>query len=132
MKIGTLGEIIFEVSRETIMTLSKFSRTKSASLQTHNVHLKTGLVEFTGSSPETISFNIKASKYLGADPHDTYLMLREYMSNGTAVPFIVGNVIFGSYRWVVSKCKATYNYYDKKGNVTDMDISVTLTEYRKE
>ena len=110
MKIGTLGEVIFEVSRETIMTLTKFSRTKSASFQTHSVHLKTGLVEFTGSSPETISFNIKASKYLGATPHDTYLKLREYMSNGTAVPFIVGNVIFGSYRWVVSKCKATYKY----------------------
>ncbi len=131
MKIGTLGEVIFEVSSETIQTISKFSRTKSASFQTHSVHLKTGLLEFTGSDPETITFNIKSSRYLGADPHQTYLKLREYMSDGTAVQFIVGNVLYGSYRWVVSKCKATYNYYDKKGNVTDMDISVTLTEYRK-
>jgi len=130
--IGTLGDIVFEVSSRTIMTINKFSRSKSATFQTHSVHLRTGLLEFTGSEPESISMSIKISMYLGADPTYVYSKIAEYQTNGTAVSLVIGNEIYGSYKWVVSKCKATYNYYDKFGNVTDMDVSLTLTEYIKE
>ncbi len=132
MIIGTLGDIVFEVSSKTIMTINKFNRSKSTAFQTHGVHLRTGLIEFTGSEPESISISIKISRYLGADPLYVYSKIIDYQNNGTAVSLVIGNEIYGSYKWIVSKCKATYNYYDKVGNVTDVDASLTLTEYVKE
>lgn len=132
MIIGTLGDIVFEVSSKTIMTINKFSRSKSATFQSHSVHLRTGLLEFTGSEPESLSISIKISRYLGADPIYVYSKIAEYQTNGTAVSLVIGSEIYGSYKWVVSKCKAAYNYYDRFGNVTDMDVSLTLTEYVKE
>ena len=132
MKIGSLGDIVFEVSEKTIRTIRDASWSGSASIQLHERHLGSALAEFTGSNADTFSFSITVSKFLGADPMDVLSKIAQYEQNGTALLFMLGTTKYGRYRWIISKHTATLEHYDKAGNLASVDIKITLTEYTKE
>lgn len=132
MKVGRLGAVNFEVSSEVIKTIRDFSITHQATKQTHARHNRKGLVEFTGVDPAAVDFKILLSSYLGAPPLFTFAILKDYLENGKALILTIGGQTIGSYRWMITKLKASGEHYDTKGNVTTMDVSVSLIEYLKE
>lgn len=132
MKIGSLGDIIFEVSEDTIRTIRNASWSGSARLAEHQRHLQKSLVEFCGSDPDAITFSIQLSAYLGTDPKEYIKKLVAYEKNGTAVVLVLGAVKYGEYRWLIDKHKVNMDNYDGAGNLTSADVSVTLKEYIKE
>lgn len=132
MTIGSFGSIVFSVSTSRMKTIRDLSRSGSADIQTHKRHLNSDLPEFTGSGLETITFNMRLSKYLGvSNPKTDLKRLISYEQNGTPQYFVLGSETFGRYKWLVSKHKVTYEHYDEAGNAVTLDVAVTLTEYPK-
>ena len=131
MKIGCLGDIIFEVSDREIKTIRDASWSGSASISTHRRHLGDALQEFIGADPDSFEFKIRISRFLGADPLSDIAKLSEYERKGLAVTLTIGKQCYGKYKWLVKKHTVSFEHYDKTGNLIGADISVSLTEYTK-
>ena len=59
-KIGSLGEIAFEVSNyDRIFTLNNYSKSISANYAEHDVIGSKPILEFTGPKLQTISFDVR-------------------------------------------------------------------------
>lgn len=129
MKIGCLGDIIFEVSDSTIRTIQDATWSGSASIQTHSRHLDNALQEFVGIDPDGFTFNIRISKYLGADPLVDIPKLFDYERTGTALPLVIGKKAYGKDRWLIKSHKSTLETFDREGNLVSANVSITLTEY---
>lgn len=127
--IGCLGEIIFKVSDETILTLDNMTWSGSARYSTHQRHGINALTEFTGIDPDKITFSITLSAELGIDPLTEVVKLWNYERSGQAVPLVVGEKGYGKYRWNVVSHEEQMLSYDKDGNVMDATVSVSLQEY---
>lgn len=131
-KVGSLGDIVFEVSDSVVRTLRDLSLSGSARLQEHERHLQKSLVEFCGSDARTLSFRLRLSRYLGVDPETSKNRIIAYTESGTAVVFVLGVNKYGDYKWLIDKYKFDVENYDGKGNITSLDAIVTLKEYAKE
>ncbi len=129
MKIGCLGEIAFEVSSKEIKTIRDVAWSGSASISTHQRHLGNCLQEFVGIDPDSITFNIRISKYLGSDPLEDIGRIFEYERGGVAVRLVIGSKTYGKYKWLIKKHKTALEHFDKNGDLVGVDISLTLTEY---
>jgi hypothetical protein len=128
-QIGILGDIVFEVSDDVVKTLENVKWSGSARYAEHERHLQNTLTEYTGIDADGMTFDIKLSAFLGVNPLEELGKIWSYERNGTAVPFVIGEKIYGKYRWTVKKHDAKFERYDKTGNVTSMDVSITLLEY---
>ena len=129
MQIGCLGDIVFEVSSKTIKTFDRMQWSGSARYSEHQRHLSHALTEFTGLNPDTISFDMVLSLYLGVEPMAELVKLWNYERSGKAVPLVIGDKIYGKYRWTVKSHKTKMQTYDKRGNLTGATVSVELLEY---
>ncbi len=127
--IGCLGEIVFQVSERTLLTLNNLKWSGSARYATHQRHLTHALTEFTGLDPDKISFEMILSAELGIDPLTEIVKLWSYERSGQAVPFVVGEKGYGKYRWNVISHEEQMVSYDKAGNVMNATVSVNLQEY---
>lgn len=131
MKIGSLGSVVFTVSDSTVMTLRDMEVKNSASISVHKVHMRSGLAEFTGSDPQQITFKLRVSAFLGANPEAQIKRLEGYLRNGTQLTFVLGNKTYGRYRWLLESLSQDVEYFDRRGNVTQCDLSISLREYLK-
>ena len=127
--IGCLGEMVFIVSEETILTLDNMTWSGSARYATHQRHLANALTEFTGIDPDKISFDMVLSASLGVDPLQEVVKLWGYERSGQAVFLTIGEKGYGKYRWNVVSHEEKMVSYDQKGNMTAATVSVHLQEY---
>lgn len=132
MTVGTLGDIAFEVTSDTIMTVSNFEWSGSAQWAVHNRHLGHALTEFTGLAPDEISFDIYISAYLGKNPMEELTRIWELERNGTPVPLTMGEHKYGKGLWVVQSHTVKAETTDREGDITGCTVSVKLLEYLKE
>ena len=131
MKVGALGKIVFKVSSKSIKTVRSVTYKGSANYSVHSRVNKKGLVEYTGSAPEQISFSMRVSKSLGVSPWASISLLSGYVNSGVAVTFVLGSKKYGSYKWLVKSYDVKCEEFDKSGNLIGADIAVTLVEYVK-
>ncbi len=132
MRIGTLGNLVFQVSSETVQTIDDLQWSGSAQYSTHQRHLGKGLLEFTGVDPDDLSFSIFLSRSLGVEPEESLALLRQYERNGTTLPFSLGSRPYGEYRWVIVSHKVQVTQFDGRGRIAAATVSVSLREYIKE
>lgn len=128
-QIGCLGDIIFTVSSEQVETINSMIWSGSARYGTHKRHVSNALTEFTGLDPDTISFDITLSIYLGVDPMGELVKIWTYERAGTTLPLVIGEKSYGKYRWCIENHKIKMETYDKAGNLTGATVSVNLLEY---
>ena len=131
MQIGCLGNITFEVSDSVLKTIRGASWSGSANIQSHARHLDVALPEFVGVEPDSFTFSIRISKNLGADPVKDIEKIIEYERNGIALFLTIGTISYGSYKWLIQKHKITFEQYERNGDLSGVDISITLKEYPK-
>ena len=127
--VGYLGKVVFFATEGAIKTIENFQWTAKAKYATHDRHMKSQLIEFTGLEAQDITFDILLSSFLGVDPMTEYKELRKYMDAGTAIPFKLGSHAYGHYRWVITALPLEGKVTDKKGNWIEAKVSVTLKEY---
>ncbi len=131
MKIGSLGDILFEVSTDKIQTLRNAQYSGSALIQQHQLHLGTALAEFMGDAAQTFTFSIRVSEYLGASPKDVINKICKYTRDGEALKLVIGKYKIGRNKWLINSYQVLFELYNKVGNFTSADITLTLTEYAR-
>jgi len=129
MQIGCLGDIAFQVSADTVRTISDMTWSGSANYSTHSRHLTDALVEFTGLAPDAISFDVTLSAYWGVSPMADIVKIWDYERSGRALPLVLGSKAYGKYRWVINSHKIKMQTFDGHGNLTSATVSLSLTEY---
>lgn len=127
--IGTLGDIVFEVSDRQILTFSGLSRNVGAKYQTHSRVGQSPILEFTGEDVETISLSVKLSAFLGTDPERTADQINEACRSGTAMRLILGKKRIGAAMWVITKAATKYKHIDNIGNILSLEMSLSLSAY---
>lgn len=132
MKVGALGDLIFETSANLIRTIGSMQSSGSARYATHDRHLGRGLAEFCGTDPEDITITVTLARWLGAEPENSLSLVRQYEREGTALPFILGGKTIGDYRWVITGHKVTVFAFDGRGGMAGADVTISLREYQKE
>lgn len=128
MKVGCLGDIVFQVSDDVIKTFQKFEHSGSARLSTHNLQGRRGVVEYTGADPETVSLSFRLSKYLGVDPYFDLHRVENYCREGVALRLMIGTYQVGD-RWLIKSFKYTGERFDGRGDLIDASVSVSLLGY---
>lgn len=131
MKVGCLGEIVFSVSDNLVQTLNNAQWSGSARYATHQRHLKDALTEFCGLEPDTFSFDMVLSAFLGVNPQTEINKIWQYERSGEALSLVIGNKAYGKYRWNIVSHKAKMQHYDKEGNLLHATVSINLQEYLK-
>lgn len=132
--VGLMGDtdansILFQVSDQTIETLSEWEWSGSANYATHQLHGHQALTEFTSLNPDQMSFEIILSWELGTDPLKTWWELCKLMRTGHAVPLTIGVHPYGYYRWSIVDMKNKIEYTDGEGNLYLIRVTLTLQEY---
>lgn len=128
-QVGVLGDVTFQVSDQTVHTLSNWQWSGSARYATHNRHGYHALTEFTGLDPDQITFDLQLFQELGVDPMTEIVKLWKYEREGTAVPLTIGQHCYGKYRWTIISHEMQIDNTDKEGNLKGAVVSVTLQEY---
>ena len=128
-QIGCLGDVAFRVSSEAIETINNMVISMSANYATHERHRTYALTEFTGVDASKISFDMELSRYLGIRPLAEIKKLRKYLREGTALPLVLGDHVYGKYCWTIQALKVNAQGHDRNGNLERATVSVTLLEY---
>lgn len=127
--IGQLGDYEFEVSAQSIKTFDGLKMSEGASWTEHKVLGRKGLLEFTGLNAGSLSLKISLNENLGVEPLEEIAAFREYMEEGAAVIFMLGDEVIGSDYWVIESLDEEYSEIDSKGRVRRADLNLKLKEY---
>lgn len=131
MKVGSLGDIVFEVRDDKIITPRNVKWTDTANFAEHSRHCSTTLVEYVGDKPDTITLLLKLSDYLGVKTMEQLKKLKAYKRSGKTLRLIIGKKPYGRWKWVITKISVSMEYSDKRGNLTQADVQISLKEYIK-
>ncbi len=130
--VGCLGDIPFHVSSKTVQTFKNLVWSGGAKYSTHDRHLGNALTEFTGLKPDSVTFDMELSAFLGVNPMNAITKLWAYERQGAAVPLVIGTHAYGKYRWSVVSHKIKAKNHDVDGDILTATVSVTLQEYLRE
>ena len=127
--IGQLGDYEFEVSARSVKTFDGLKLSESASWTEHKVLGRKGLLEFTGLNAGSVSLKMRLDESFGVDVLEEISAFREYMTEGTALVFMLGEEVIGTDYWVIESLNEEYARIDGKGRVISAELSVNLKEY---
>lgn len=128
MRTGMLGDVPFEVTDKTCRTIRNLARSNKANYSTHKLVAKKGILEFTGVDPETITFEVYYSAWLGSNPETWRKKLVKLLEKGKALTFVLGTWPIGT-QWVIESLSFNTEYYYKDGTPADYKASISLKEY---
>jgi len=127
--IGTLGDIVFSVSKNTISTFESMKWDTSTKYATHDRHLQQGLLEFLGTDPGSINFSMYLSVLLGTNPMTEIIKILTAERTGKTMRLIVGEKAYGTYKWVIVSSSKSLEKFDNKGNLWIAKVDISLKEY---
>lgn len=127
--IGSLGDIVFEVSSRGVITFDGMKRNTKARYGNHEIAGQKPLLEYLGPDGEEISFIMRLSTNWGADPAEEAGKLRELCGKGEAMYLIIGNQTIGENMWVIESVGESLETVDNSGRVIVSEVDVTLKEY---
>jgi hypothetical protein len=129
MRIGMLGDIIFEVSDDVVRTINNAQWSGSARYATHQRHLTNAKTEFAGINPDQMKFDIVLSAYLGVNPQAEITKIWQYERSGRTLPLVIGRKGYGKFRWTITQHQIKLQHYDGEGDLTQATVTVNLQEY---
>lgn len=127
--IGTLGEIVFSVSRNQVKTFDGLKWESSAKYATHDRHLKDVLLEYTGTDADSISFTMLFSASLGVNPMEEIIKLLDAERTGKVMRLVIGSKAYGKNKWVITKTSKDLEKFDNQGNLLVAKVSISLKAY---
>ena len=131
MTVGSLGNIVFEVTPEQIETISNFTQSGSAAYSEHQRHAGNSLLEFVGRNADNIGFDIVLSSELGVNVQSEIDKIASAERNGEILKFVIGKKIYGRYRWVIKSHTVEIKHFDKNNEPLLANVNIKLTEYLK-
>ena len=127
--IGSLGDVVFEVSSEAVKSFDNLNMKFSAKYAQHDVHGGKGLLEFTGLDPTSLSLKVRLDMALGINPKDELTTLRDMLEAGQAIPFILDGEPQGWNLWVIEDLQEDHKVLNNTGMLILAEASLSLKEY---
>jgi phage protein U len=127
--IGTLGDVVFSVSKSQVSTFDGLKWNSSAKYSAHDRHLKDPLLEFTGNNADTISFSMYFSAFLGMNPIAEIAKLLTAERNGRVSRLVIGSKAYGKNKWVITSLSKDLERFDNKGNLLIAKVNISLQAY---
>ena len=93
--IGCLGDIVFQVSDQTVVTMNNWKWSGAAKYAVHERHGLRPLTELTGVEPDKITFEIQLRAELGVSPNKEAVKIWWYERKGTPLPLTIGKYAYG-------------------------------------
>ncbi len=128
MAIGTLGDIVFCVSKNTIKTFEGLQIESKTNYAKHTRHHKKPLLEFQYNEADTASLFIYLSVFLGVNPYEMQTKIDEYREEGKILSLVIGGKRYGT-KWVITSHSKGYNKIDNEGNLLIAESKLSLEEY---
>ncbi|MGG4444560.1 phage tail protein [Brevibacillus fortis] len=129
--IGSLGEVIFEVSSQRVRTFDDMTRNGSSRWVTHDIHRNKPIPEFVGPGLEEISLSIQLKASLGVDPEAELKTLRTKRDTGQRDLLVIGNKPVSTSQWVTESVSEQHKNYDGRGRLVSVNVELRLKEYPK-
>lgn len=128
-KIGSFGEVIFQVSPKKTQTFSDFQRNGSAKWDDHEVIGHKAISEFNSPGLEEITMTILFKAELGVNPIKQLEILRAMRDMGKVASFILGGKPISKNYWSIQSLTESHKVIDQKGNILEAELNITLREY---
>lgn len=128
MRIGSLGDVIFEVASGRVFTPQAFSMSREARFEDHVVQGSFARSEFLAPGLATGSLAITLRKELGCEPFEEVERLENMSVQGTVLRLIIAGKNLG--RWTIRKVDQSWKYLlgTDEGPMA-ISLSLELKEY---
>ncbi len=129
MIVASLGNsVFFEVSESTAQMIQALTWSSSANYSVHKLASRKGIIEFTGTNPEEITFEVELSAFLGTNPKKMLNAMTIMHDRGIHGIFILGTDQIGSNPWVIASIDREAEYYYRDGTVLAYKVKIKLME----
>ena len=128
-QLGTLGDIVFEVSDKTVRTFDAYTQTTAGRWAVHEPISANPRPEFLGPQQGEIAFEIHLSASLGIDPLAEKEKIEAIVREGKHAPFMLGLKPVSDGDWYIESCETTFVWVNGKGEVEYANMTVTVKEY---
>ena len=129
MFVGSLGELIFEVSHYKVLTFRDFKREGGAKYATHEVIGQPPKIEYLHRELEKLSLEIDLVKDLGINPAEEVEKIARMCNDGEANYLVMNGKVYGDCQWVIESYSEQVRYFGADGEVIASKVSLNLTEY---
>ena len=131
MYIGYMGDIVFVVSENYMITPTNYGRESSARWAEHNLLLRKPVSQFGGPGLEKLSFDIILDSDHGIGPEQQLKKLRKMRDTGAVFPLVIGGRPVTQNYWRLDSLKEGNCYWTPTGQLQQCIVSLQLTEYEE-
>ena len=131
MYIGYMGDIVFSVSANHMLTPSNYSRESEARWAEHGLLLRKPVSQFGEPGLEKLSFDIILDADHGINPADQLKKLRKMRDTGAVFPLVIGGKPVTQNYWLLDSLKEGNFYWTPDGQPQQCIVSLSLTEYEE-
>lgn len=128
MMVGSLGDVVFSVSVDEVKNIKSLSWKIAAAYQTHKMHGKKALLEYTGLDAQEMDIECEVSASLGVNPMDMINELAAMLEGHEAVSLILGEEVIGE-SWVLKDMSISAERFWKDGTLLAATIKLKIQEY---
>lgn len=128
-KIGSFGDVIFEVSQKKILTFKELEMKSSAKWDEHSIHRNKAKLEFDGPGLIDLNYTILLRAEQGINPMKEIAKLERIKNKGEAHLFILGQKPLAPNKFVIVDTSVDLKNIDQKGNILSAEVTLSLKEY---
>ena len=129
MYIGYMGDIVFVVSPDYMITPMDYERESAGRWTEHDLLMRKPVSQFGGPGLEKLSFSIILDAVHGIDVAEQLKKLRVMRDTGAVFPLIIGGKPVTQSYWRLDSIKETGHYWTADGRLIQCTPALTLTEY---
>lgn len=129
MYIGYMGDVVFTVSSDYLLTPSEFQRSGESRWTEHDLILRKPVSQFKGPGLEKVTFKIHLRADHNISPDTQLKKLRQMRDTGAVFPLIIGGSPVTQNYWRLVSLSEEPNYYGPTGKLLQSTANVTLEEY---
>lgn len=130
--IGSLGEIIFEVSAGQVRTFDNLSRSGEARWALFEIIGRKPAREFLGAGLDSITFDITLLSAMGLNVAEELKALRTLRDKGEPVEFILNDAPISDHLWTLNSVDEKWRNVTNTGLLLSSVVSLYLMEYRRD
>ena len=129
MYIGYMGDIVFVVSPDYMITPTDYERESAGRWTEHDLLMRKPVSQFGGPGLEQLTFRIILDAAHGIDPQQQLETLRTMRDTGAVFPLIIGGKPVSQCYWRLDSIKEAGHYWTADGQLLQCTPALTLTEY---
>lgn len=131
MYIGYMGDIVFSVSANHMLTPTNYARESEARWTEHGLLLRKPVSQFGGPGLEKLSFDVILDADHGISPEKQLKKLRKMRDTGAVFPLVIGGKPVTQNYWRLDSLKEGNCYWTPDGKIQQCIASLSLTEYEE-